>query len=56
MVCAAVLLIAGGAAFSKLGTEFLPELDEGDLVIFVEMPPSISRFCVFRNFEGLKQS
>jgi cobalt-zinc-cadmium resistance protein CzcA len=26
----------------NLGTEFLPELDEGDLVIFVEMPPSIA--------------
>jgi cobalt-zinc-cadmium resistance protein CzcA len=27
---------------TKLGSEFLPELDEGDLVIFVEMPPSIA--------------
>jgi len=27
---------------SRLGSEFLPELDEGDIVIFVEMPPSIS--------------
>ena len=26
----------------RLGTEFLPELDEGDFVIFVEMPPSIA--------------
>ena len=24
---------------SRLGTEFLPELDEGDFVVFVEMPP-----------------
>src|SRR5262249_3377100 len=32
----------GGAAVTRLGSEFLPELDEGDLVIFVEMPPSIS--------------
>ena len=27
---------------SKLGTEFLPELDEGDILVFVEMPPSIA--------------
>ncbi|MBL0220611.1 MAG: efflux RND transporter permease subunit [Myxococcales bacterium] len=40
---AAVLVIAGGLAGRGLGSEFLPELDEGDLVIFVEMPPSISQ-------------
>ncbi len=38
----AVLLAAGGVALSRLGTEFLPELDEGDFVIFVEMPASIA--------------
>lgn len=27
----------------RLGTEFLPELDEGDFVVFVEMPPSIAQ-------------
>src|SRR6185295_10863807 len=27
---------------AKMGTEFLPELDEGDIVVFVEMPPSIA--------------
>ena len=27
---------------TRLGTEFLPELDEGDFVVFVEMPPSIA--------------
>src|SRR5205809_327803 len=26
---------------TRLGTEFLPELDEGDFVVFVELPPSI---------------
>ena len=31
-----------GVVASRLGSEFLPELDEGDIVIFVEMPPSIS--------------
>jgi len=38
---AAVLAMAAGLAGSRLGSEFLPELDEGDLVVFVEMPPSI---------------
>ena len=28
---------------AKLGTEFLPELDEGDILLFVEMPPSIAQ-------------
>jgi cobalt-zinc-cadmium resistance protein CzcA len=37
-----VLLGAGALAASRLGTEFLPELDEGDIVVFVEMPPSIA--------------
>lgn len=37
-----LLLVAGGVVGSKVGSEFLPELDEGDFVIFVEMPPSIS--------------
>jgi len=32
----------GVVVATRLGTEFLPELDEGDLVIFVEMPPSVS--------------
>lgn len=36
------LLAAGGLVGSRVGSEFLPELDEGDFVIFVEMPPSIS--------------
>jgi cobalt-zinc-cadmium resistance protein CzcA len=41
-VVAIALLTAGLVAQSRLGSEFLPELDEGDLVIFVEMPPSVS--------------
>lgn len=36
------LLLSGGAVSSRLGSEFLPELDEGDLLIFAELPPSIS--------------
>jgi len=36
------LLLLGGVASTRLGTEFLPELDEGDLAVFVEMPASIA--------------
>ena len=43
-------MVAFGAAFlavvglliPRLGTEFLPTLDEGDVFVFTEMPPSIS--------------
>jgi cobalt-zinc-cadmium resistance protein CzcA len=41
-VAVVALLVATGFVGSRLGSEFLPELDEGDLVIFVEMPPSIA--------------
>jgi cobalt-zinc-cadmium resistance protein CzcA len=42
-MCAAGLLLAGAVALgATLGTEFLPELDEGDYAIFVEMPSSVS--------------
>jgi heavy metal efflux system protein len=37
-----VLVVAGGFAVSRVGTEFLPELDEGDFDIVVEMPASIA--------------
>ena len=37
-----VLLAAGGVwTAPRVGTEFLPELDEGDVFVVVEMPPSI---------------
>jgi len=39
---AAVLLVAGGVATARLGSEFLPELDEGDIFVFAEMPASVS--------------
>ncbi len=38
--CAALLLAI--AAASRLGTEFLPELDEGDAYVLVQMAPSVS--------------
>ena len=36
------LVLISGLVASRLGSEFLPELDEGDILIFVEMPPSIA--------------
>ncbi len=36
------LLALGGLVGSQLGSEFLPELDEGDILLFVEMPSSIA--------------
>jgi cobalt-zinc-cadmium resistance protein CzcA len=36
------LLALGAITLTRLGTEFLPELDEGDIQLFVEMPPSIA--------------
>ena len=36
------LLALGALTVTRLGTEFLPELDEGDIQLFVEMPPSIA--------------
>ena len=38
----AALVITTAVVATRLGSEFLPELDEGDIVIFVEMPPSIA--------------
>ena len=42
VLLALALLLAGGLALTRLGTEFLPELDEGDLAVFAEMPASIA--------------
>src|SRR2546427_5461216 len=36
------VVVATGLVARRLGTEFLPQLDEGDFVVFVEMPPSIA--------------
>lgn len=42
IACGIVLLAGGSSVATTVGSEFLPELDEGDFVIFVEMPPSVS--------------
>lgn len=39
---AVALLIVGGALFTRLGSEFVPRLNEGDLLIRATMAPSIS--------------
>ncbi len=39
---AGFVLLVSFVMGSRLGTEFLPELDEGDIHVFVEMPASIS--------------
>jgi cobalt-zinc-cadmium resistance protein CzcA len=43
VVVAALFFAATLVLGAKLGTEFLPELDEGDILVFVEMPPSIAQ-------------
>jgi len=42
LAAACVFLFVTLQIGSKLGTEFLPSLDEGDIYIFAEMPPSVS--------------
>jgi len=37
-----ILLLAGGLAGSRLGSEFTPSLEEGDILLRVTMAPSIS--------------
>ncbi len=39
---ALLLVILAALAARSVGTEFLPELDEGDFLVFVEMPASVS--------------
>ena len=38
----AILLLAGGMIYTRLGSEFLPKLDEGDLWVRTFVPQSIS--------------
>jgi len=42
IIAASILIISAGLALTQMGTEFLPELDEGDIQLFVEMPPSVA--------------
>ncbi len=42
IVLAGILLLAGGLAGSRLGSEFTPALEEGDILLRMTMAPSIS--------------
>ncbi len=42
IVLALVLLAIGGSLFTRLGSEFVPRLNEGDLLVRATMAPSIS--------------
>lgn len=39
---AAIVLGLSGLAATRIGSEFLPELDEGDLMMYVELPASVA--------------
>jgi cobalt-zinc-cadmium resistance protein CzcA len=38
----ALFIVSAALVVAELGSEFMPALDEGDIVVFVEMPSSIS--------------
>ncbi len=38
-----VMFVSAGSLATRLGTEFIPELDEGDIEIFTEMHSSVSK-------------
>ncbi|MCB9960845.1 MAG: efflux RND transporter permease subunit [Hyphomonas sp.] len=42
LALAGILLVAGGLAATRLGSEFTPALEEGDILLRVAMAPSIS--------------
>ncbi len=42
LVLAAAMLMVGGAIFPRLGSEFTPRMNEGDLLVRLTMAPSIS--------------
>ncbi|NVB80845.1 MAG: efflux RND transporter permease subunit [Kofleriaceae bacterium] len=43
LVLAGALIVGAVVVSGGIGKEFLPALDEGDIVVFVEMPPSIAQ-------------
>ncbi len=42
LIACGLLLIAGGALLSNAGADFVPRIDEGDIVVTIRRPPSIS--------------
>ncbi|HEY0839264.1 MAG TPA: CusA/CzcA family heavy metal efflux RND transporter [Vulgatibacter sp.] len=55
-VVAGLLLVGGGAAFSALGTEFVPQLDEGDLVVQTTRSADISIESAVRDAGRLERT
>lgn len=54
-VSVAALLVATVFQTRTLGSEFLPELDEGDIYIFAEAPPSISLSSAAASFREVQR-
>jgi cobalt-zinc-cadmium resistance protein CzcA len=50
-----VLLVAAGFMASRLGSEFLPHLEEGNLWIRASLPPTISLESGMRHVERMRQ-
>ena len=56
VAAAAVLaLVGGGVLFSRVGAAFVPQLDEGDLVIQTERSPDISLEAAAREATAMEQ-
>ncbi|HWV38062.1 MAG TPA: CusA/CzcA family heavy metal efflux RND transporter [Vulgatibacter sp.] len=55
-VAAAAILVAGALAFSSLGTEFIPQLDEGDLVVQTTRSSDISIDSAVRDAGRLERT
>lgn len=53
-VVAGLALVGSGILFSRLGTEFIPQLDEGDLVLQVARDPDISLETAIREANHLE--
>lgn len=53
---AMLLLVAAGFQATRLGSEFLPELDEGDIYVFAEAPPSISLQAAATQFSQVRRT
>jgi len=55
-VSALSILVLAGFVAKHRGTEFLPELDEGDIYIFAEAPPSIGLSAAASRFNDIRKT
>lgn len=55
-LAAVLCLVAAGFVGANRGTEFLPELDEGDIYIFAEAPPSIGLSAAASRFNDIRKT